>query len=233
MPYRRLPNTDKARIRALENAIGQMRNSERYVPVLPPDVMVRAERILHDFRAANEQYVSNLQRQLDFSRSDAYQTRLQTARMYVTHFLLVFNMCIKRKEFKASDRTFYSIPEDMTELPDLSGDAAVLKWCSNVISGERNRMARGGIPVYNPSVAKLAVHYDLFNDLYQKHTLLRKQTDDSLNKVAGMRAETDAMILDIWNRIEHYFSDMSGEERLDACRQYGVVYYYRKCEKAD
>lgn len=233
MPYRRLPNTDKARIKSLETAIGMMRNSDRYVPVLTPDVMVRAERILHDFKAASDQYVSNLERQLDFSRSDAYQTRLKTARMYVTHFMLVFNMCIKRKEFKDSDRNFYSMPEDMTELPDLSSDAAVLKWCSNVIKGERDRTARGGIPVYNPSVAKLAVHYDLFNDLYQKHTMLKKQTDESLERVAGMRAETDAVILEMWNMIEHYFSDMSGDERIEACRQYGVIYYYRKSEKAD
>ena len=233
MPYRRLPNTDKARIWAMETAIEKMRGSDYYAPVISPDVMAKAERLLYQFKTANKKYLANLEKQLAFSRSDTYQNRLKTARMYVSHFIMVFNMCIKRKEFKVSDRTYYSMPEDMTDLPDLSSDVAVLKWCENVIRGERDRTGRGGIPVYNPSVAKLAVHYDLFNEQYQQHSTLKSLTDESLREVSSMRPEADAMILEMWNSIERYFSDLSGEKRLNACREYGVIYYYRKSEKTD
>lgn len=233
MPYRRLPNTDKARIWAMETAIEKMRGSDCYAPVISPDVMVKAERILYQFKTANKKYLVNLEKQLAFSRSDTYQNRLKTARMYVSHFIMVFNMCIKRKEFRASDRTYYSMPEDMTDLPDLSSDVAVLKWCGNVIRGERDRIGRGGIPIYNPSVAKLAVHYDLFNEQYQQHNILMTLTDESLHEVSAMRPEVDAMILEMWNSIEKYFSDLCGEKRLNACREYGVIYYYRKGEKTD
>ena len=94
---------------------------------------------------------------MSFSGSDAYQNRLRTARMYVSHFLLVFNMCVKRGEMKPSDRTYYSMPETMSELPDLSSEVSVLQWCENVIRGERTRMSYGGVPIYNPTVAKLAL----------------------------------------------------------------------------
>ena len=233
MPYRRLPNTDKARLKAMETAVDKMRRSDSYVPVIAPDLLVRVERLLWQFQSANRTYLSNLDQQLAFSRSDKYQTRLKTARMYVSHFIMVFNMCVKRKEFKVSDRSYYSMPEDMSEVPDLSTDVAVLRWCENVIRGERERTGRGGIPVYNPSVAKLAVHYDLFNELYKEHKRLKSLTDESLNAVAVMRPEADALILDVWNSIEKFFSNLSGEERLDACRSYGVIYYYRKGEKTD
>ena len=43
MPYRRLPNTDKARIRSLETAIAKIRNSDYYAPVLSPELLTNAE----------------------------------------------------------------------------------------------------------------------------------------------------------------------------------------------
>lgn len=233
MPYRRLPNTDRARIRAIETAVNHMRDTIYYAPVISPDMMTKAERLLYQFRIACDNYLANLDKQLEFSRSSVYQNRLMTARMYVSHFIMVFNMCVKRNEFKASDRTYYSMPEDMSEVPDLSSDVAVLKWCENVIKGERARTARGGSPVYNPTMAKVAVYYDLFNEQYQQHNELKKMTEESLRRVSDMRPQVDAMILEMWNSIERYFADKTGEERLNSCRDYGVVYYYRKGEKTD
>ena len=45
--------------------------------------------------------------------------------------------------------------------------------------------------------------------------------------------EVDEVILEVWNSIENYFSDYSGEKKLKACRDYGLIYYYRSGEKAD
>ena len=87
MPYRRLPNTDQARIRSLETAINKMRNSDYYAPVLPPDLFNRAETKLQQFKGAVERYVKSLESQVNYSKSDAYQDRLKNAKMYVSHFL--------------------------------------------------------------------------------------------------------------------------------------------------
>ena len=48
-----------------------------------------------------------------------------------------------------------------------------------------------------------------------------------------MRPQIDEVILEVWNSIESYFSDLTGEKKLNACRQYGLIYYYRSGEKAD
>jgi len=37
----------------------------------------------------------------------------------------------------------------------------------------------------------------------------------------------------VWNSIEDYFSDLEGDARMKACSDYGLIYYYRKGEKAD
>ena len=233
MPYRRLPNTDKARIRSLETAIAKMRNSDYYAPVLSPELFSKADKKLQQFKGAVDRYVKSLDAQVNYSKSEPYQNKLKNAKMYVSHFLTVFNMCIKRGEMKASDRKYYSIPEDSGELPDMSSDIAVIRCCENTIRGEKNRTNKGGIPIYNPTIAKVAVHYELFKELYDKQCELRQLTDEALMVVSLMRPQVDEVILEVCNSIENYFSDMTGEKKLKTCRDYGLIYYYRTGEKAD
>lgn len=233
MPYRRLPNTDKARIRSLETAINKMRNSDYYAPVMSPELFNRADKKLAQFKEAVERYVNSLETQVNYSKSEAYQDRLKNAKMYVSHFLTVFNMCVKRGEMKASDRKFYSIPENSGELPDMSSDIAVIRCCENTINGEKARTAKGGVPIYNPTIAKVAVHYDLFKELYDKQSKMRQLTDEALLVVSLMRPQVDEVILDVWNSIENYFQDLTGEKKIKVCREYGLIYYYRTSEKTD
>ena len=233
MPYRRHPNTDKARIRSLSAAVGKMKNSYYYAPVLQPELFNRAEKRLQVFNEAEDRYLESLERQISYSKSELYQTRLKNARMYVAHFLTVFNLCVKRGEIKASDRLYYSLDEDNGELPDLSSDIAVIRWCENTIQGERTRTGKGGTPIFNPTIAKVNVHYELFKELYDKQCELRQLTEESLTVVSLMRPQIDELILEVWNSIEDYFSDLEGDARMKACSDYGLIYYYRKGEKAD
>ena len=233
MPYRRLPNTDKARIRSLETAIAKIRNSDYYAPVLSPELLSKADKKLQQFREAVERYVKSLDAQVNYSKSEPYQNKLKNAKMYVSHFLTVFNMCVKRGEMKTSDRKYYSIPENSGELPDMSSDLAVIRCCENTIRGEKNRTDRGGIPIYNPTIAKVAVHYELFKELYDKQCEMRQLTDESLTVVSLMRPQVDELILEVWNSIEDYFSDLEGDAKMKACSDYGLIYYYRKGEKTD
>ena len=53
----------------------------------------------------------------------------------------------------------------------------------------------------------------------------------SLEKLNEQRLEVDAIILDIWNQVEAFYSHLPAEQRLDKCREYGIIYYYRKNEK--
>ena len=76
MPYRRLPNTDKARIRSLETAIAKIRNSDYYAPVLSPELLSKAEKKLSRFNEAVERYNKALETQVSYSKSEAYQNKL-------------------------------------------------------------------------------------------------------------------------------------------------------------
>jgi len=231
MPYRRLPNTDQARIRTLSAVINAIRNNDLYVPVISPELFNRVERQLRQFKAASDLYCQYNERLNGFSKSETYQARLKNARMYVSHFLIVLNLCVKRGEIKETDRTLYGLPQDSSELPDMTSDSQVVTCCKSAIEGERLRTQKGGMPVFTPTIAKVNVHYDLFRELYEQQLLLRRQTDDKLAAVAAQRPDLDALILETWNAIESYFKDLEGEQKLDACRKYGIIYYYRPGEK--
>jgi len=231
MPYRRLPNTDKARIRSIKTAVDSMRNDVRYVPVIKPDLYDRANTLLKSFSAASDEYNTRLAKFYDHLRSDKYQTRLNTARTYVRDFLAVFSMSVNRGDFKRSDRRYYNLSDQDGDVPVLTGETQVLQWCENVIQGERARTSNGGIPIYNPTVAKLTVHYELFKEMYNQHKLLKEDADRALETVAGMREDVDSLILEMWNSIEAFFADKSGKAKLDACSRYGIIYYYRKGEE--
>lgn len=231
MPYRRLPNTDKARIRSLEKAVQTMRNSLYYRPVLPPELLSNAERVLVQFRELSNRYNKSLEEQIAFSKSDAYQNKLRNARMYVSHFITVFNLSVKRGEIKKTERAYYALPEDCGENPDLSSEASVLRWGENVIKGEQQRTAKGGIPIYNPTIGKVSVHFELFKEQYKKQIQLKQTTDECLTVVTLLRPQVDEIILDVWNSIEGFFSDLEVDAKIKACEEYGVIYYYRKGEK--
>jgi hypothetical protein len=210
-----------------------MRDSYCYAPVISPDLLAKAEKKLLQFREASERYLNNLQIQIDFSKSDAYQNKLKNAKMFTSHFLIVLGMCVKRGEIRPSELLYYSLSEDSSDMPDLSSDISVLRWSENVIKGEKLRIDNRGIPIYNPTIAKVIVHYDLFKEQYQKQCMLRQSTEESLTVVSLLRPQIDEVILEVWNSIESYFDDLHGESKIDKCKEYGLIYYYRKGEKSD
>ena len=66
---------------------------------------------------------------------------------------------------------------------------------------------------------------------YEKQKDLQLATTRSLETLAAMREEADALILDVWNQVEKKYENITpNEKRLDMCRDYGLVYYYRTGE---
>lgn len=106
------------------------------------------------------------------------------------------------------------------------------EWGRKIIDGETKRTSQGGIPIYNPTIAKVRVHYDIFTDSYDRQKNLQALTARSLDSLSTMRTTADELILDIWNQVEKKFEDVSpNEKRLELCRDYGLIYYYRTGEK--
>jgi hypothetical protein len=230
MPYRRLPNTDQARIRALKAVIAKADTQGVYDMAISLKILTDARNYLVRFEAAHLYYVECFDNQSAAGRK--HQANVKMARLYLSHFLQVLNLAVLRSEVRLAHKSFYGLPSDSTSLPDLTSEASMVEWGRKIIDGENKRISQGGIPIYNPTVAKVRVHYDIFAESYEKQKNLQALTSRSLEDVSSMRSGVDALILDIWNQVEAKFANiLPNEKRLNLCRDYGLVYYYRTGEK--
>ncbi|MCD8184504.1 MAG: hypothetical protein LUE99_17170 [Bacteroides sp.] len=230
MPYRRLPNTDQARIRALKAIVVKGDIYNVYDLAVSLKTLTDARNFLMKFEAAQSYYAECFTRQSKAGRK--HQANVKTARLYISHFIQVLNLSVIRSEVRVSHKEYYGLDTHNNNVPDLSSELALAEWGRKIIAGENKRISQGGIPIYNPTIAKVRVHYDIFMESYENQKNLQTLTARSLETLSSMRAEADALILDIWNQVEEKFEDvLPNERRLDLCRDYGLIYYYRAGEK--
>ncbi|MFB6319867.1 hypothetical protein [Saccharicrinis sp. FJH54] len=232
MPYRRLPNTDQARLRSLHRALQKGEILDMYDLAFTQKTLVEIksflplfEKALFEYKQAHElQVASNLK----------YQEKIKKARLYISHFIQVMNLAVIRGEVKAVNQELYGLEPNSKSVPDLSSDDALIHWGHKIIEGERQRISQGGTAIYSPSIANVKVHYDIFRDAYNKQKVLQNNTARYLENIAGLRNRADDIILTIWNEVEKHFTEVEDPEiRLQKCRDYGLIYYYRKGEKIE
>lgn len=231
MPYRRLPKTDKARLRSLGQAVDACIQNGIYTNVLPHDLYHRAKNFLEHFSREVSIYERSITEQSSKRRNSKYEAALKQARMYVSHFIQVLSLSIIRGEIPRSKRSYYGLPTDQDNVPPLVSESALLQCGENIKEGERRRTAEGGIPIYNPTMGRVAVVYDIFKEMYLHQQQLQQRTAEALENIAAMRPEGDAMILNIWNIVEEHFARLPQEKRLKECAKYGIIYYTRTDRK--
>ena len=122
-----MPNTDVARLRAFNAALD-------VVDTVPPQELLYTQKLLLQikpfvplFEQALEQYNSARQMQAQLSRKVSETSK--SARMYLSHFIQVFNMCIARGEIKSEVREMLGLADG--NLPDLSNDVQLLERGKN------------------------------------------------------------------------------------------------------
>lgn len=192
--------------------------------------LTEARNFLVRFEAAQSYYSQCFERQS--LAGHKHQANVKMARLYVSHFIQVLNMAVIRSEIRAAHKAYYGLPANSANVPDILTESALLEWGRKIIDGEAKRISLGGIPIYNPTIAKVRVHYDIFTDSYDRQKNLQTLTARSLETLSAMRTDADELILDIWNQVEKKYEDVTpNEKRLDLCRDYGVIYYYRTGEK--
>lgn len=232
MPYRRLPNTDQARLRSLHRALQKGEILDMYDLAFTQKTLVEIKSFLPLFEKALFEYKQA--HDLQVASNLKYQEKIKKARLYISHFIQVLNLAVIRNEVKAVNQEFYGLEPSTKAVPDLSSDDSLILWGNKIIEGERQRISQGGTAIYSPSIANVKVHYDIFRDAYNKQKVLQNNTARYLENIAGLRNRADDTILTIWNEVEKYFSEVENPDvKLNKCRDYGLIYYYRKGEKVE
>ncbi|MBQ0033883.1 MAG: hypothetical protein KBS77_01130 [Bacteroidales bacterium] len=229
MPYRRLPNTDQARLHALQTAVQRASEADFNEQVIKYHTLTEAQRFLMNFENQVQQYQTHFQTKVDANKK--YRHNVSVARMYISHFIQVLNMTVQRGEIKKEHKKLYKLDPEVYVLPELTTEDDLLEWGKNIIEGEAARIAAGGYPLANPSINKVRVYFDMFKEQQVSQKMHRRNTERVTGDMTELRQQADAIILDIWNQVEDKYRDLLPYARLRACQNYGLIYYYRSGEK--
>jgi len=228
MPYRRLPNTDAARLKALQVANLKGREIPPFKLAFSQSTYQKVQSFLPSFEKAMSETKQAYNHQVD--KNKEYLRYMKKARLYISHFIQVVNMAILRGDLSPSDRAFFNLDEDVKKTPPLNTESEIIEWGKTIIEGENVRKNRGLSPVTNPTIAVVRVRYEQFYDAYKFQKTLQKNHQRTLETLAGMRTTADNIILQTWNEIEEHYSNLSDDERRKKASKYGVQYVYRKNE---
>ena len=228
MPYRRLPNTDAARIRAMRIALEKGRDVPPFHMAFSPKNIVRLQRFLPQF-----ENMIMLQRQSYASQNNKnkdYAEIIRKARLYLTHFIRVMNMAIFRGDLPVETRAFYGLATNESTVPSLNTENELISWGKRIIEGEEFRIRKGGCPITNPTIAVVKVRYQNFLEAWNFQKTMAKRTLDYTEKNFELRKEADDIIVQIWNEIENTHCTLPEDKRMAESENYGIVYFYRKNE---
>jgi hypothetical protein len=229
MPYRRLPNTDQARLRALRTANSKGSKTSPFDLAFSQRVFLQIKAFLPLYEQAIEQYNFSKERQAKYGK--LVNDQFKITRLYVSHFLQVLNFSIIRGEIKPEVRLLFSLKEDDKSVPEMGTEQQLIYWSDKIIKGEEKRMALGGNRIYNPSIAIVKIKFEKFLDYYNNHKNLQVTTQKMHDKVTELREKADNLIVYLWNEVEASFENLPGDTRREECTNYGIVYMLRKQEK--
>jgi len=228
MPYRRLPNTDEARLRALQQAFKKAKELPPFQLAFTQSTYQQIQSFLPVFDKTIREHRYNYTTQV--KRGKEYQLLLKKVRTYISHFIQVMNMAVMRGELPTNTRTFYEMKEDDSRIPSLTTENDILTWGERIIKGEAERVKKGLTPITNPTIGKVKVWYDNFVNSFHSHKTTKKTNARYINELGDMRKNADSIIIKIWDEVEAKYSNLREEERREKATEYGLVYVFRKNE---
>jgi hypothetical protein len=229
MPYRRLPTTDKARLRAMDAALNTAADRDAGKLAFSKNTLFELKSVKSNFENHLKHYEFDLK--IESEKSAGYKAAFEKAKLYVSHFIQVLFMNIEREELKKEVLSFYGLEDFEGKIPSLSSEEEILTWGKKIIQGEQKRMQNGGSPIYNPSIALVKVNVENFNEAAVFQQTLKRNTLRSYEKMQQLRKETNDFISRMWTEIEENMGNVPPKVKRQRAQEYGVVYVFRRNEK--
>jgi hypothetical protein len=231
MPYRRLPNTDRARHKALLKAYQMGKETPPFKLAFSQSTYQKIVSFLPGFEKQLIWQKSSIAKQVE--RNKEHQGLLRKAKLYISHFIQVVHMAIQRGELSPAILEYYQMKGHNKKLPPLNSEEDIIKWGKRLIDGETDRIKKGMSPITNPTIAVVKVRFEKFYESFHNQKALRQSNCRTLKELAETRPVADEIILSIWNEVEESFKDLPDDTKREKAKAYGLVYVYRKSELAD
>jgi hypothetical protein len=219
---RDLPETNEARHKALHLADNKRLSVPPAQNPLTANTTTRLINVLADYNSKT--LAINTARTAYRSGTPGKGTAGDTLRLFISHFIQVFNLGVARGKYPAAHRSSYELPVDSSALPDLSKDSDLLMWANNLITGDALRLAAGGLPMANPDISEVQAALTVFHPLFTNQSTLKDAYDNTQEALDGIIPEIDKVIRKIWDELEAHYNEETPESRRENMREWGVVY---------
>jgi hypothetical protein len=231
MPYRRLPTTDKARLRALESALHKVNEiSTKNIPFAKHS-MEELQNVKSEFENTLRHYELNIKQQAEYNKK--YKQVNETARLYLSHFIQVLLFAMERGEINGGIKYYGTLRDFEGRIPQLNTEKEILEWGKIIVDGEQKRVREGGSAIYSPSIALVKFKLEEFNDaaIFQKN--LKRNTLRTFEKMQILRKTTNEFIAQLWTDIESHLEQeaTTSEQKRALAKEFGIVYVLRRKER--
>lgn len=222
MPIRRLPRTDEERASALNMA--KKRKDEVPAAEVPMSASAvgRLDAAQPDLRLRMQERGNALSAQADATA--AAEPDRARARMYISHFIQVFNLAVARGVFPAGHRAYYQLDVNSEAVPVLDSAESIATWGQRIIEGDAARVAAGGAAMALPRAAEVQTVYGAYMVVSTLQADRKVAYDTAQERVASVRTEVDSLITRMWNEIEAAYSEEDAPSKRRKARQWGVIY---------
>jgi len=228
MPYRRLPNTDKSRLKALRTAVSKGKEVPPFKLAFSQETLQKASSFLPKYEKVITEYHDIYKTQTRNHKD--YSKKFKKAKLYISHFIQVVNMSIARGEMPPEVRNYYGLNPESKRLPSLTTELEIIDWGKKIIDGEAQRKLKGKPPITNPTSSVVKVHYDNFWEAYKFQKKMYEKYERAHNEINELRSQANDIIVKIWNEVERTFNSEPEDIKREKASQYGIVYVYRKNE---
>ncbi|MEA2041049.1 MAG: hypothetical protein U9N85_00665 [Bacteroidota bacterium] len=229
MPYRRLPNTDKARMRAIETAYEIGKKTVPTELAFNQKLFIETSKMYDYFQHFLEIKKESYKNRIAVNK--IFNKQFKKTKLYLSHFIQVFNMAIQRNEIDQSERRYFDIKPDDHIVPEILTIEDILYWGEKIINGNMQRELDNKNRIYNPKPALVKIEFENFRDILQRKNKLTSVHERYSDNIKEIRQNCDKLICQIWDKTEEYYSDFPSEKKRELSANYGVVYVERKKEK--
>lgn len=241
MPYRRIPNTTPAVLRALRKA----RDQYQATPVVA-DRAISAAQFAQLDTSNPASLLSRFEKEVnEADNAQALQAPLTSGtsikaaqlQMFVSHFHQALDNGIARGFFQPGARSYYGRDVSNAVLPPMSTYQELAEAAAKVDTGETARAtaeAGGYQLMMNPSRDEVNDVALEFNGSWAASKAALTKTDLEKEDVQALYPEAQAFSVDLADSAEFFYrKDKVASSRRVKCKRWGVVYVFAEDETPD
>ncbi len=231
MPEIQLPVSDAARTFLLDRlftTLSALAPADRPIPADTYDGLVAARTawapVATEYRAATSAQRGDVGR-LTPARAKAL--------LFVSHYLQVFNLAIRRGVYEPADRALFGLPVDSADLPPLYADQLLTSALTSIAQGNAVLAAGGRPAMTNPTAAEVAAAGTAYQTLLQTRASRGEDTVAASTGVEKLRPVVDEALADVYAELKHRHRKLTPAQWRTIGRTYGFRFTNARDEKPE